>query len=77
MGDHDRWGEPGPDDTICPGCNVLNPDCGWEDFGIGAYEYWGAPGVDVQMVWVTRCCETRPEPFRPEPDDRIGESEVA
>ena len=27
------------------------------DFGIGAYEYWGAPGIDVQLAEVTDCCE--------------------
>lgn len=38
-------------------------DCGKEctvievDFGIGAYEYWGAPGVDIQIADVSDCCE--------------------
>ena len=27
------------------------------DFGIGAYEYWGAPGFDVQLADVSDCCE--------------------
>jgi hypothetical protein len=27
------------------------------DFGIGAYEYWGAPGVDIQLADVSDCCE--------------------
>lgn len=28
------------------------------DFGIGSYEYWGCPGVDVDIQQVTECCET-------------------
>ena len=28
-----------------------------QDFGIGSYEYWGAPGVDVQLAVVSVCCE--------------------
>jgi hypothetical protein len=27
------------------------------DYGIGPYEYWGAPGVDVQLMAVSDCCE--------------------
>lgn len=27
------------------------------DFGIGSYEFWGAPGVDVNIQQVTECCE--------------------
>lgn len=27
------------------------------DFGIGAYEYWGCPGVDVNIQMVSVCCE--------------------
>jgi hypothetical protein len=34
------------------GCRVVTVD-----FGIGAYEYWGAPGVDVQLAEVSDCCE--------------------
>ena len=65
-------------DTICPDCNALDPQCDWIDFGIGPYEHWGAPGCDVQLVYVTTCCESEPEPFWPEPnDDEIQENEVA
>lgn len=65
------------EDMICPGCNVLNPEMEWVDFGIGAYEYWGATGCDVQEVWVTKCCEEEPVEFRPEPDlDHIPASQV-
>lgn len=31
------------------------------DEGIGAYEYWGAPGNDVQLVEVSPCCEAEVE----------------
>jgi len=28
-----------------------------QDFGIGAYEYWGQRGTDVQLKAVSGCCE--------------------
>jgi len=44
-------------DPTCKGCgepcNIVEVD-----FGIGAYEYWGAPGVDKQIAEVSDCCET-------------------
>jgi hypothetical protein len=33
-------------------CEVISVD-----FGIGAYEYWGATGVDVNIQEVSLCCE--------------------
>ena len=27
------------------------------DEGIGEYEYWGCKGVDVQLCYVSPCCE--------------------
>lgn len=59
-----------PGDTVlteqlpltCPRCGE---ECqgSWEDFGRGRYEYWGAPGVDIQMEYVSTCCEAPlPEP---------------
>lgn len=27
------------------------------DFGIGEYEFWGAPGYDSQEALVSHCCE--------------------
>lgn len=27
------------------------------DLGIGAYEYWGATGVDSHVVRASNCCE--------------------
>ena len=27
------------------------------DSGIGAYEYWGARGIDVQLEAVSNCCD--------------------
>ena len=42
--------------TICSDCK--SPAEGkWEDFGIGPYEYWGDCGTDVQMCFVSECCE--------------------
>jgi hypothetical protein len=38
-------------------------ECGEEcsvvrvDFGIGAYEYWGATGTDINPQDVSNCCE--------------------
>lgn len=53
---------------ICTGCGIADPDCAWIDLGIGAYEYWGAPGYDSHEVWLTRCCEAEPTPLFTEPD---------
>lgn len=40
-------------------CNACGKECTVieVDFGIGAYEYWGATGVDVQICEVSDCCE--------------------
>ena len=32
------------------------------DFGIGAYEFWGSPGVDTQLCYVSQCCEASEVP---------------
>lgn len=29
------------------------------DFGIGSYEFWGAPGTDIQLCLVSQCCEAQ------------------
>lgn len=44
------------DMTVCPSCGT---ECTgiWADFGIGAYEYWGARGVHTLMRFVSDCCE--------------------
>lgn len=41
---------------ICEGCKQ---ECsvGIVDFGIGHYEFWGAPGFDSQPAAVSECCE--------------------
>lgn len=57
---------PPPVGPVCPACGQ---ECqgSWEDFGIGRYDYWGAPGVDVRMAYVSTCCEAQlPEPERPD-----------
>ena len=40
-------------------CEACNRECHeiQVDFGIGAYEYWGACGVDIQLAWLSDCCE--------------------
>lgn len=40
---------------ICDDCG-LECESVTEDQGIGAYEYWGARGNDVQEVEVSPCC---------------------
>jgi hypothetical protein len=39
-------------------CVFCRQECTVEivDEGIGVYEYWGAPGVDVQLTEVSDCC---------------------
>ena len=41
---------------ICTNCKE---SCKVEliDFGIGSYEYWGAPGYDINIQAVSNCCE--------------------
>lgn len=44
------------------------------DFGIGSYEYWGAPGVDIQLAEVSNCCEADYEDLdAPEPPSWLTE----
>lgn len=50
-------------------------ECGEEctatviDEGIGAYEYWGAKGVDIRLVEVSPCCEAEVLDEPPEGDE--------
>lgn len=36
-------------------CNAVE-----RDFGIGAYEFWGARGCDVNLQTVSDCCDGDP-----------------
>ena len=40
-------------------CVECGEECGVivTDEGIGRYEYWGATGVDIQIVTESDCCE--------------------
>ena len=38
------------------------------DEGIGSYEYWGAKGVDIQLVEVSDCCGEEVTDELPEED---------
>lgn len=53
-------------------CECKEPcDVTWTDEGIGAYEYWGATGVDVRWEASSDCCDaevTEDDP-RPEEDE--------
>lgn len=42
-----------------PWCVACKQECSVidVDFGIGAYEYWGAKGVHVDIQAVSDCCE--------------------
>ena len=40
-----------------------------EDEGIGAYEYWGAKGVDIRWVTYSKCCEAAVTDTEPEEDE--------
>jgi hypothetical protein len=44
----------------CTGCHE-ECDAITADFGRGAYEFWGAPGVDVDIQTVSNCCEAEIE----------------
>lgn len=40
-------------------CGECRKECDFvgKDFGIGAYEFWGARGVDTNIQTVSVCCE--------------------
>ena len=40
-------------------CGACGKECDWQDvdYGIGGYEFWGAPGSDVNIQRVSECCE--------------------
>lgn len=40
-------------------CGECKQPCDWQDvdYGIGAYEFWGAPSVHVNIQRVSTCCE--------------------
>lgn len=54
-------------------CSYCNQECDVDevDEGIGAYEYWGATGVDVKIVEVSSCCgeDVLDEPPEEDEDD--------
>ena len=54
-------------ENICKECGKPC-DITTTDEGIGAYEYWGATGVDVRICHVSSCCEADFEGEVPEPD---------
>lgn len=64
-----------PNDDLCSACGLPATDA-FMDFGIGAYEYWGAKGVDRDVQYVSTCCEaglvkntaSKSEASPPEPD---------
>lgn len=52
---------------------MVDPDIVLVDFGVGAYEYWGATGYHSDEHLVTRCCEAEPTQFWPEPPEPDGD----
>ena len=65
----------GPGELLCSSCGEVATGRS-ADFGIGAYEYWGAKCVDRNVQWVSTCCDAtlldntaaRPEAAPPESD---------
>ena len=53
-------------------CVLCGKECEVDivDEGIGTYEYWGAKGVDIQLVEVSVCCgeDVTDEPTEEEDD---------
>ena len=47
-----------PDTSYCDSCGEENPHFKIVDEGIGAYEFWGARGTDVDLQVATECCES-------------------
>ena len=43
-------------EDLCGSCH-LPAEGEFRDFGIGAYEYWGALVVDTNVQYVSVCCE--------------------
>lgn len=52
-------------------CTACKQECEVEviDEGIGAYEYWGAKGVDIRLVEQSQCCEADVTDEPPEEDE--------
>jgi len=59
-----------------PICSACGRDCQevTVDFGIGHYEYWGAPGYDTRPALVSNCCEA--DCVWPEDEEPVDEEEV-
>lgn len=67
----DLWYEDDvPDEVWCVACGeparVVDVD-----FGIGAYEYWGATGFHTDIHRVTECCEADWQDFPPPGDEDV------
>lgn len=81
MIDREEYDDDRTDDDVW--CEACGKPCSIQvvDYGIGAYEYWGAPGFDIQLCEVSDCCEAEPLDFPPVTDppnpDHIPEDEVA
>lgn len=57
-------------------CTACELECEVEDvdFGVGAYEYWGAPGFHTDVHTVSKCCEAELSEVPPsltEPDPNL------
>lgn len=48
--------------SICSICHMPIEDYIYLDEGVGAYEFWGAIGYDVQWVEATACCKANERP---------------
>lgn len=66
----------GPGDALCAACGAVASG-EVKDLGIGAYEYWGAKGVDKRMCFVSTCCDAplvRNQPGRNRMIERIEDA---
>jgi len=54
-------------------CGTCRAECDIHtvDEGIGHYEFWGQPGIDIQLVVVSDCCD---EPVYDDPECMIETS---
>ena len=59
--------------VFCDNCGeVPEEECGYVDFGIGPYEFWGMPGVDHNWQFVHLECKGKVEGYTDyEPDQPI------
>lgn len=51
--------------------NIESPEVSYVDNGIGAYEYWGAKGIDQRMEWEVEGDEVKIQINFEDPEDEL------